>query len=146
MKLLLQIAVTELVDLKNAVIKIKDVVRPQSIILLSGKLSAGKTTFVSYFAQSFGIQVVQSPTYAIHQRYQGTNVTIDHYDLYRLNTSEEIDSAGFYDLLSNQADYKFIEWPQRISNENLPLGVKIYLIEIEFNEQNVRMFKLFIKN
>lgn len=145
MKPLLHFVMTDFADLNNAVIKIKEVIQSNSIVLLSGSLSAGKTTFVSHFAQSFGIEIVQSPTYAIHQTYQNLKVTIDHFDLYRLNSEEELDSAGFYDLLSNKSDYKFIEWPQRIANQNLPLGVKIYLIEIEKKDKNIRTLNLFEK-
>lgn len=145
-KNLLQLTMSDLRDLKNAIFEIKKIIQNNSVILMSGDLSAGKTTFISAFVESFGIHNAQSPTYAIHQRYQNQNTTIDHFDLYRLHSEEELDSAGFYDLLSYPTDYKFIEWPQRLKMSSLPTHLKIYLIEITLDDQNKRTLKLYEKN
>lgn len=85
-----------------------------SILLLSGDLGAGKTTSVRYLCEHFGLKNVQSPTYAIHQRYSAQNVSLDHFDLYRLQSEEELASTGFWDLLQNQNSIMLIEWFERI--------------------------------
>lgn len=146
MKNLLQLRMSDLRDLKNAVLEVKKIIQDNSIILMSGDLSAGKTTFVSAFVESYGIHIVQSPTYAIHQRYQNQSITIDHFDLYRLNNEEELDSTGFYDLLSSPSNFKFIEWPQRLQINSLPIQYKIYLIELNLDEHGLRTLKLYEKN
>ena len=118
-------------DLQAIAEKVKNIAADKNaIILLSGPLAAGKTTFVIYFCRLFNIQHVQSPTYALHQRYQQQNLIIDHIDLYRLETEEAVQASGFYDVLNMVADYKFIEWPERIQLQDLPLGIALYKIKI----------------
>lgn len=118
--------------------KVRDTISVNSIVLLSGNLSAGKTTFVSSFCNYFNIQTVQSPTYALHQRYVSSNVVIDHFDLYRLETEEDIQSSGFYDLLNSPSDFKFIEWPERVLLENFPFHSSLYRIVFKAGTDEMR--------
>lgn len=117
-----------------------------SILLLSGGLSAGKTTLVSNFCRFFGLEIVQSPTYSIHHRYSNSRVVIDHYDLYRLESAEDIESAGFFDLLSTEADYKFVEWPDRVKLQDYPQGSMVFLIEIKVDGAGVRLIDVYRAN
>lgn len=134
-------------ELLNFAKTIQDHICLNSIILLAGDLSAGKTTFVSYFCKTFGLEFVQSPTYSIHQRYQNNLVTIDHFDLYRLNTTDEIESSGFYDLLAEKSDYQIIEWPERLNLADLPIGSNKFLLQFEVLSSTRRHLNLFkIKN
>jgi tRNA threonylcarbamoyladenosine biosynthesis protein TsaE len=119
---------------------IKEIDKP-AILLLSGDVGAGKTTFVSFFCKTFSIESVQSPTYSVHHRYSSPEVIIDHFDLYRLETEEEVESSGFYDLLADKADYKIIEWPDRIEFENYPLDKKIYILKLNINSDGTRSFE-----
>lgn len=123
--------------------KILTLILKDSIVLLSGPLSAGKTTLVSYLCKLFDLHVIQSPTYSIHHRYSNSKVTIDHFDLYRLQSEEDIQSSGFYDLLADSADYKFIEWPEKISIENFPFGKPLYKITIHIVESGSRQIDVY---
>lgn len=87
----------------------------KSIILLTGDLGAGKTAFVSAFCKIHNISQVSSPTYAIHNRYDSGQISIDHLDLYRLEDRDKLESAGVFDIFQQLADYKFIEWPERVN-------------------------------
>lgn len=118
-------------DLQALAKEIRATILPQSLILLSGDLAAGKTTLVSYFCGEWGLKFVQSPTYAIHQRYENDLVKIDHFDLYRLETEDQLQSSGFYDLVNEGADYKLIEWPERIKIEDLPMNQPVYRIDLQ---------------
>lgn len=123
--------------------KILDLISKKSIVLLSGGLSAGKTTLVSNFCKSFGIQIIQSPTYAIHHRYSNKKIVIDHFDLYRLETEEDLQSSGFYDLLNIPADYKFIEWPDRVELQDFPAELSLYKISITAVDVNSRQIDIY---
>lgn len=123
--------------------KILSLISRNSIVLLFGGLSSGKTTLVSHFCELFGIHIIQSPTYAIHHRYSNNKIAIDHFDLYRLETEEDVQSSGFYDLLNSSADYKFIEWPDRVGMQNLPIGSSLYRIDIAVVDANSRQIDIY---
>jgi tRNA threonylcarbamoyladenosine biosynthesis protein TsaE len=130
-------------DLQSSMSEILSLLEKDSIILMSGVLSAGKTTFVGFFCKEFGLNCTQSPTYSIHQRYSNAFVSIDHFDLYRLESNDEIESSGFFDLLNNSSDYKFIEWPERINSHDLPIDKNIYKVVIEKSENDSRKIEIF---
>lgn len=81
------------------------------VVLISGELGAGKTTFVRGAARALGVEEpVVSPTFTIGRRYQGQGVTVSHLDLYRLAGLEEEDPGILDDYVSAEA-IAFVEWP-----------------------------------
>lgn len=81
--------------------------RPGDIVLVSGELGTGKTTFVRGACRALGIGgPVTSPTFTIGQIYAGP-VDVAHLDLYRL---AEIDPSIFEDYLTPDR-IGFVEWP-----------------------------------
>lgn len=85
-------------------------------ILLNGTLGAGKTQFIKGLCSFFGIDPneVQSPTYSLHHEYEGTTL-IHHFDLYRINSTDEFLSRGFMDIIETENPI-FIEWPSKIDS------------------------------
>jgi len=88
------------------------------VIVLSGEVGAGKTTFVRAAAKALGVQErVTSPTYQLARGYDGSTpsgpVRINHLDLYRLEGVEDRDVLEFDDYLDQQA-ITFVEWADPI--------------------------------
>jgi tRNA threonylcarbamoyladenosine biosynthesis protein TsaE len=98
------------------------------VIYLHGDLGAGKTTLVRGILTALGYTGrVKSPTYTLLEPYTIKNLELRHFDLYRMNSPEEWESAGFDDELNGE-NILLIEWPEQASGY-LP-GADI---EVRFN-------------
>lgn len=103
------------------------------LFLLEGNLGAGKTTFVSLVAKKLGIELVSSPTFSLISQHK--NLT--HVDLYRLESMEEIDATGFWEIFEEDS-IVFVEWSQKISDDLWPLDWDITKIVIQKKSETER--------
>jgi tRNA threonylcarbamoyladenosine biosynthesis protein TsaE len=111
------------------------------VVLLHGEPGAGKTEFVKAFVNGICLNAgerckveVSSPTFALHHSYElGLEFleTVDHWDLYRLEGEDDLESSGFWDQFSASRFLIFIEWPERLREAWLPRDVGLWRIEIQ---------------
>ena len=87
--------------------------RPGDVVLVSGELGAGKTTFVRGALRALGVDgPVTSPTFVVGIAYEGRDGPLAHLDLYRLGGIEPED-PGLLDPFFTPDAIVFVEWPER---------------------------------
>jgi len=110
------------------------------VIALSGDLGAGKTQLVKGVARGLGITTrVHSPTFTLVNVYTGGRLTLYHLDLYRLETPEQILSAGLEEYFKPDG-VAVIEWAERWFNDvqRFPAGLRRVKVEtLSENERRI---------
>jgi len=106
---------------KDIAEKISTQLKKNQIIFLHGEIGVGKTTFVRYLInklqkdKNINITEVTSPTFNILNEYQIGDLTIKHYDLFRIKLKEEIINLNIFE--DNLNSISLIEWPQIIDTK-----------------------------
>tara|TARA_B100001540_G_C15390237_1_gene454148 strand:+ start:35 stop:490 length:456 start_codon:yes stop_codon:yes gene_type:complete len=91
------------------------------VVFLYGEIGVGKTTFIKYLINGFQkenklkLTEVTSPTFTLLNEYQINHIKINHYDLFRLKSLEEIENLGLFE--NNKNLITLIEWPQIIKKK-----------------------------
>ncbi|MDD5622507.1 MAG: tRNA (adenosine(37)-N6)-threonylcarbamoyltransferase complex ATPase subunit type 1 TsaE [Actinomycetota bacterium] len=98
--------------------KFSTVLSKGDIILFTGELGGGKTTFISGLAVGFGLRGnLSSPSFTILNEYRIDNTRkFIHADLYRLENMKEIDGIGLEDYFYDEISIICIEWGDRIKD------------------------------
>ena len=97
----------------------------RKVLALEGDLGAGKTTFVKTIAARLGFAgEVTSPTFSIVQEYPTPEGMLYHFDLYRLETVDEVLDLDFERYLDD-ARFVVVEWP-RVAEPMLPPGEALW--------------------
>ena len=104
-------------------------------VFLYGEMGVGKTTFVKYFINEYQkinnlIQTeITSPTFSLLNEYQVKDIRIKHYDLFRINSKEDINNLDIFE--KDNKLITLIEWPQLIADKQ-----DIKFITLTFNYLN----------
>ena len=105
------------------------------LVFLYGEMGVGKTTFVKYFINEYQKinnltqSEITSPTFSLLNEYQVKDIRIKHYDLFRINRKEDINSLDIFE--KDNKLITLIEWPQLIADKQ-----DIKFITLTFNYLN----------
>lgn len=114
-----------------------------TVIGFIGGLGMGKTAFTMGFVKGLGIDAqVSSPTFAICNDYIGENNRVYHFDMYRVESWDDLYSTGFFDYLDTDA-YILAEWSENIFGA---LPDDSVIIQIERLGENDRLIKIMTKS
>ncbi len=106
--------------------------KPGDVVALIGELGTGKTTLAKSIAEGLGITgMITSPTFTIVQEYSDGRLPLYHFDVYRLNSPEEMYELGYEEYFFGQG-VCVVEWADQIA-ELIPEGSIV--IRIEYGEK-----------
>lgn len=118
-------------DTAALALKFSKILEKGDILLFTGEIGTGKTTFIQALAKNIGIkELVTSPTFVIHMIRDTGRIPLSHVDLYRLNSDEEVESIGFEEYYDTAITV--VEWADRYSRFEPPY-IKIHF-EYGMNE------------
>lgn len=110
------------------------------ILLLTGEMGAGKTTFIREWFSRFETESsINSPTFSLYNIYDSPKFRLYHFDLYRIKFPEELDELGFEEIWGKDG-VSAIEWWQ-IAEPYLPKTNRI-LLSIESDSIDFRSYTL----
>ena len=117
--------------------------KPGNVVFLYGEMGVGKTTFIRYLINNFQknnkleITEVTSPTFNLLNEYRINQFKINHYDLYRLKKTEEINNLDLFEDIIDTIT--LIEWPQIIEKKPKNLIELIFEYGIDHQTRSVQI-------
>ena len=89
---------------------------PGAVVAYLGDLGMGKTVFTRGLAAGLGYKGrVTSPTFAIVNEYEGGRLPLFHFDMYRLNSADDLFDIGWEDYLS-RGGVCAVEWSENVED------------------------------
>ena len=113
------------------------------VIFLFGEMGVGKTTFIRYLVNGLQkknklqLSEVTNPTFNILNEYQINQIKINHYDLFRLKSAEELKNLSLFEDRPNSIT--LIEWPELIKEKPKNLIELIFKYKDDYKKRSVKI-------
>lgn len=104
---------------------------PGDVLVLTGDLGAGKTQLTKGIAAGMGVEGdVTSPTFTIEMVYEGAEMPLCHFDLYRLDDAAQLEDTGIFDVLGAEG-VCVIEWGEQFAEEIGDARVDVFVTRLD---------------
>ena len=129
--------------------KFSNYIKKGDIIFFYGEIGVGKTTFIKYLINNLqnknklNLTEIPSPTFNIVNEYKIDGIIINHYDLFKLKDSKELNNIGLFE--NNSEVLTFVEWPEIILNKPKNIIELFFSYENDFKERKLEIFSEYRK-
>lgn len=139
----MKMIINNLDEMNSFATKLGNNINNKMIILLTGDLGAGKTTFTKALAKGLGVtEIVNSPTFTILKEYHSGRIPLYHFDAYRLEDGYE--DLGFSQYIEENA-LSVIEWPIYMMEDIPSEYLKIEIKTIDENKRELELIPIGIE-
>jgi len=127
-------------DLDSAAVQFLEIAGDHNKFAFHGAMGSGKTTLIKAVCKLLGAtDSVTSPTFSLINEYiTPAGTVLYHFDLYRINTMEELFDLGYEEYFFGDS-YVFIEWAEKAESLLPDVFVQVYLEETGPGRREVRI-------
>ncbi len=107
------------------------------VVAFTGDLGAGKTAFVSGMARALGVEErVTSPTFTVVNEYEGGRLPLFHFDMYRLDSADELFHIGWEDYLA-RGGICAVEWSENVEEAIESDAVRVSIVRGDGDDDRI---------
>ena len=111
------------------------------VIAYKRPMGAGKTAFTRGLCHGLGLDdPVSSPTFALVHQYGNGEHALYHFDMYRVESYEDLYSTGFFDYLDEPDAILAIEWSENIDGVLPPETITVSISSTGENDRKIQIF------